>query len=67
MSLPLPLQCLHPRGQRPLPAGAAGGLTPADPRGFGSGLAPAQPLLDRLRRQIHLRGLSGRHQETGAH
>lgn len=62
-----PLQRLHPRGQRPLSAGAAGGFTPPHPRGSGPGLAPAQPLLDRLRRQVHLRCLGGRHQETSAH
>lgn len=58
------LQCFHPRRQRPLPAGAAGGFISADPRGPGSGLAPTQPVLDRFWRQIHLGGFSGRHQET---
>lgn len=62
-----PPQCLHPRGQRPLPTGAAAGFTPSHPRGSGPGLAPAQPVLDRLRRQVHLRGLGGRHQEAGPH
>lgn len=63
---PPPPQCLHPRGQRPLSTGAAGGLTPPHPSGPGPGLAPAQPLLDRLRGQVHLRRLGGRHQEAGA-
>ena len=59
-----PPQCFHPRGQRPLPAGATGGFIPADPCRLSSGLAPTQPVLGRLRRQIHLRGLGGRHQEA---
>lgn len=62
---PCTLQRLHPRGQRPRPAGAAGGLAAPHPRGPGAGLAAAQPVLERLWGQVHLRGLGGRHQEAG--
>lgn len=67
LSISLPLKCLHPWGQWSLSAGATSRFTPADPRGSGSGLAPTQPVLGRLWRQIHLCGLSGCHQETSPH
>ncbi len=60
------LQCLHPRGERPVSARYSDWLRPAFPWGSGTGLGPAQPLLDRLGRQNHLCVFSGWQQETRA-
>lgn len=66
MANPL-LQRLHPRGRWPSPAGPTGGFVTANPSRSCSGLAATQSVLDRLWRQIHLGGLSGRNQETHPH
>lgn len=60
------LQCLHPWGERPVSTRYSDRLPPAFPWGSGTGLGPAQPLLDRLGRQNHLCGFSGWQQETRA-
>ncbi len=60
------LQCFHPRGERPVSTRYSDRLGSAFPWGSGTGLGPAQPLLDRLGRQNHLCGISGWQQETRA-
>lgn len=60
------LQCLHPRGEWPVSTRYSDRLPSAFPWGSGTGLGPAQPLLDRLGWQDHLCGFSGWQQETRA-
>lgn len=60
------LQCLYPRGERPVSTHYSDRLRSAFPWGAGTGLGSAQPLLDRFGWQNHLCGFSGWQKETCA-